>query len=163
MSSISKAVLTATLSGLLISGCGGTPPPNPAVNSVAWETYSNSIVGYSLEYPDLYEQEEHHQGRDVLFRYNDYPVISISHVDEKGGRSRGLWVKHGAVGSIQVSGRPGRQYQYDHYDGPFYMRTLSYVVAHQEKFLGLEFRINLGQPDAAQRRILQSFRFFEDE
>ena len=88
--------------------------------------------------------------------------MSISHVDEQEGRNRGLRVKHGAVGSIQISGRPGSQYRYDHYDGPFYMRTVSYVVPHREKFLGLEFRTHLEQPDEVQRRILQSFRFFED-
>lgn len=163
---ISKPVhgfsLIALLAGLLTAGCGGSPPPNPAASAVVWKTYSNSVVGYSLEYPDVYTPQEHHQGRDVLFRYDDYPVISISHVDEEEGRGRGLWVKYGAVRSIQLSGRQGKQYRYDHYDGPLYMSTMSYVVPHQEKFLGLEFRTNLEQVDEVQRRILRSFQFLED-
>jgi hypothetical protein len=145
-----------------MTGCGGTPPANPPASAVAWKTYSNSVVGYTLEYPDIYESQEHHEVRDVLFRFDSYPVVSISHVDEQEGRSRGLWVQHDAVESIQIAGRPGNQYRYDHYDGPFYMRTMSYVVPHQEKFLGLEFRTNMEQPDQIQRRILQSFRFLED-
>ena len=144
--------LIALLAGLLTAGCGGSPPPNPAASAVVWKTYSSSVVGYSLEYPNVYTSQEHHQGRDVLFRYDDYPVISISHVDDDDddGRSRGLWVKHGAVRSIQLSGRQGKQYRYDHYDGPFYMSTMSYVVPHQKKFLGLEFRTNLEQVDEVQ-------------
>ena len=153
----------AALSALLMTGCSGTPPANPAVDAVVWRTYSNPMVGYSLEYPEIYTPQERYQGRDVLFRYDNYPVVSISHVNEEEGTSRGLWVKHGAVGSIQLSGREGNQYQYDHYDGPFYMRTVSYVVPHRERFLGLEFRTDLEQPDEVQTRILQSFRFLENE
>ena len=32
--------------------------------------YSNPVVGYTLEHPDLYETEEDHDGRTLVLRYN---------------------------------------------------------------------------------------------
>ena len=147
------------LSALSMTGCGGTPPLNPPANAVAWKIYSNPSVGYTFEHPDLYEVEEHHDGRTVLLRYDGYPVVSIRHVDEQEGRSHGLWIKHDAVGTIELDSRAGLKYIYDHYDGPFYMRTVSYVVEHGSRFLGLEFRTDREELDDIQRRVLQSFRF----
>ncbi len=151
--------LTLGLSGFLMAGCGGTPPQSPPANAVAWKVYSNPVVGYTLEHPDLYETEEDHDGRTVLLRYDGYPVISIRHADEQEGRSRGLWIKHEAVGSIELDSREGLKYIYDHYDGPFYMRTVSYVVEHGGQFLGLEFRTDREELDGVLRRVLRSFRF----
>ncbi len=151
------------LSGFSMAGCGGTPPQNLPVDAVAWRVYSNPVVGYALEHPDLYETEEDHDGRTVLLRYDGYPVISIRHADEREGRSHGLWIKHKAVGSIELDKRGGLKYIYDHYDGPFYMRTVSYVVEHGGKFLGLEFRTDREELDDVQRRVLRSFRFIGDE
>ncbi len=142
-----------------MTGCGGTSPLNPPANAVAWKIYSNPSVGYTFEHPDLYEVEEHHDGRTVLLRYDGYPVVSIRHVDEQEGRSHGLWIKHDAVGTIELDSRAGLKYIYDHYDGPFYMRTVSYVVEHGDRFLGLEFRTDREELDDIQRRVLQSFRF----
>ncbi len=147
------------LSALSMTGCGGTPPLNPPANALAWKTYSNPSVGYTFEHPDLYEVEEHHDGRTVLLRYDGYPVVSIRHADEQEGRSHGLWIKHDAVGTIELDSRAGLKYIYDHYDGPFYMRTVSYVVEHGSRFLGLEFRTDREELDDVQRRVLQSFRF----
>ncbi len=147
------------LSVFLMTGCGGTPPHNPAANAVAWKVYSNPLVGYTFEHPDFYQTEEHHDGESVLLRYDGYPVISIRHVDRQEGRSLGLWIKHQAVESIELGQREGLKYIYDHYDGPFYMRTVSYVVEHGGKFLGLEFRTDREVLDEVQRRILHSFQF----
>ncbi|MCZ6485253.1 MAG: hypothetical protein O6826_06110 [Acidobacteria bacterium] len=150
------------LSVFFMTGCGGTPPHNPAAYAVTWKVYANPVVGYTLEHPDFYETEEDHDGQSVLLRYDGYPVISIRHVDEPEGRSRGLWIKHQAVDSIELGQREGLKYIYDHYDGPFYMRTVSYVVEHGGKFLGLEFRTDGEALDEVQRRILQSFQFVAD-
>ncbi len=135
------------LAGFLMTGCGGTPPQNPSANAVAWKVYSNPVVGYSLEYPDLYETEEDHDGRTVLLRYDGYPVISIRHADEQEGRSHGLWINHEAVETIELDQREGLKYIYNHYDGPFYMRTVSYVIEYGGKFLGLEFRTDREELD----------------
>ena len=151
-----------SLLGLFFTGgCGGTPPRNPPAEGVTWKVYSNAVVGYTLEYPEVYEPQEHHEGRDVLFRYDGYPVISISHVDEEEGRNRGLWVGRQPLERIWLAEREGDQYHYRHYDGPFYMRTVSYVVPHQGKSLGLEFRTHQTEPDGVQRHILRSFRFVD--
>ena len=63
------------------------------------------------------------------------------------------------MGSIELDNREGLKYIYDHYDGPFYMRTVSYVVEYGGKFLGLEFRTDREELDDVQRRVLRSFRF----
>jgi hypothetical protein len=151
------------LSGFLMTGCGGTPPQNPSATAVAWKVYSNPVVGYTLEHPDLYETEEDLDGGTVLLRYDGYPVISIRHADEQEGRRHGLWIKHEAVGSIELDRREGLKYIYDHYDGPFYMRTVSYVVEYGGKFLGLEFRTDREELDDVQRRVLRSFRFIGED
>ena len=41
------------------------------------------------------------------------------------------------------------------------MRTVSYVVEHRDRWLGVEFRTELEEADAVQRRILESFLFFD--
>ena len=41
------------------------------------------------------------------FAMDDYPVISISHVDDEEGRNRGLWVGHPPLGPIELAGREG--------------------------------------------------------
>jgi hypothetical protein len=112
-----------------------------------------------VDVPDFYSGGEHQNGRSVLFRHDGYPVLSISFVDEYEGDSRGLWVGHESVGSIRLAGRDGKRYVYRHYDGPSYMRTVSYVVEHRDRWLGLEFRTELEEADPLQQRILESFRY----
>ena len=115
-----------------------------------------------MDVPDLYASRKHGGGPNVLFRYDGYPVLSISLVDEREGHSRGLWVGHDPVGSIQLAGRDGEKYVYRHYDGPSYMRTVSYVVEHRDRWLAVEFRTELEEADALQRRILESFRLSDE-
>ena len=142
-----------------LADCVGTPPQNPDPAAVSWTTYTNREAGYSVDVPDLYTSPVHSGGPSVLFRHDGYPVLSISLVDEHEGDSRGLWVGHEPVGSIQLAGRDGEKYVYRHYDGPSSMRTVSYVVEHRNRWLGVEFRTELEEADALQRRILESFRF----
>ena len=66
------------------------------------------------------------------------------------------------MGLATLDGRSGEKFVYNHYDGPFGMRTVSYVVPHGEKFLGLEFRTGEEEPTATQAEILESFRFLHE-
>lgn len=155
------ATLTRVLGVLsfMVGACRGTPPPPPLAGEVQWKAYSNAVVGYSLEVPDVYDPRAAHAGKDVLFRYQGYPVLVVNYIDEAEGKSRGLWPGHERAGEIELAGRSGNKYVYDHYDGPSSMRTVSYVVEHRGKFLGLEFRTTLDAPDAIQERIVESLRF----
>lgn len=152
---MSVPLLVAALAG----ACGGPPPENPAPDDVGWRTFVNETVGYSIEVPDVYIPMTHAGGRDVLFRYEGYPVIAISWVDEAEGRGRGLWPAHEPAGAVTLGGRPGSLYIYDHYDGPFGMHTVSRVVEHGGRMLGVELRTDHETPDPLQQRILESFRF----
>ncbi len=67
---IKQLCLILGLSAFSMTGCGGTPPQNPPANAVAWKVYSNPVVGYALEHPDLYETEEDYDGRTLVLRYN---------------------------------------------------------------------------------------------
>ena len=142
----------------LLCACRGTPPEAPDASSVEWARYDNPVVGFSMEYPDSYAVDEEADGLGVIFRHDGYPVIAIRHVDERESDRRGLWGDHEPVDAIELAGRRGKRYDYNHSDGPFYMRTVSYVVAHRGKFLGVEFRTNLDRPDAIQQRVLDSIR-----
>ncbi len=137
--------------------CGGSPPANPEAGTFRWATYHHPTAGYTLEHPDVYVVQEH--GGGVLLRYDDYPCVSISLTDEQRADDRGLWAGHDPTGEIRLGDRDGRRFVYHHYDGPFSMRTVSYVVEHRDEYLALEFRTERDDPDEIQHRILDSFRF----
>ena len=153
--------IDVVLLGLLIlaAGCQSRPPQPPDAEAVGWSTYSSAAVGYSLDYPDVYAVQEEEGGALTLFRHEGYPCIAIRYTDERQGRRRGLWHRHDPVGTIDLGGRSGQRFIYDHYDGPFFMHTVSYVVAHRGKSVGLEFRTDGEELDTVQRRVMSSLRF----
>jgi len=61
--------------------------------------------------------------------------------------------------SIELAGKQGLKYVYNHYDAIFYMRTISYVVDYKDKYLGLEFRTDNQELDEIQKKILSSLKF----
>lgn len=68
--------------------------------------------------------------------------------------SRGLRQEGGK--GIELDGRPGKKYVYDHRDGPFRARTIAYVIPYRDKYLGLEFQTDR-ELYAVQLHILASF------
>ena len=147
--------LVMTLFG---TACNSTPPEHPALDEVRWATYTNAEVGYTLEYPDFYRIDDRGKPKDVMFRFDGYPVLVINWVSEKEGRSRGLWPGHEPVRTVELAGLEGKKYIYRHYDGPFSMRTISFVVEHRGRLLGIEFRTNCPL-DPIHLYIIESFRF----
>ena len=51
------------------------------------------------------------------------------------------------------------KYVYDHCDGPFCMQTVSYVVEHRQRYLGLEFRTANAELAPVYRQVVDSFAF----
>lgn len=143
----------------IAAGCRTPARLSPDPATVHWASYTNDVVGYAVEYPDTYQLCEHHGGADAQLRHGRHPSIVIHWVREGDGRSRGLWPKAAPLEPIQLGGRAGQRYVYDHYDGPFYMRVVSYVVEHRGRQLGLEFRTNREDLDPVQQHVLDSFRF----
>ena len=142
-----------------VVGCKSAAPENPAIQEVTWQHYANHTVGVSLSYPDIYTVDEDADVHGALFRYGGHPVISLRRTDEHQGKKHGLWFGHKPDKSIQLGGRDGLRYLYDHYDGPFYMRTISYVVELEDDYVGLEFRTENEELDEIQNKILTSFKF----
>ncbi len=141
---------------VLVAACEGTPPPAPDLNTVVWERYRDDQIGFSVEHPDVYETDRHHGG--VLLRHDGYPVVAISYADEDEADRRGLWADHKAVGNVELAGITGKRYVYDHWDGPAYMHTVSFVIPWQGRYLALEFRTKNETLDPVQQRIQESFR-----
>lgn len=144
---------------ILGSGCRMNSPllKNLKAGEVSWVTYSNTNLWYTITYPAVFEPEVYDDG-NVLFRYGSGVPVLVRYTDEKTGRKRGAWFGHQPVAPITLGGRKGNKFIYEHWDGPFVSRTVSYVVEHRGKFLALEFRT----PDELyeiQRRMLASFTF----
>jgi len=142
---------------ILTSGCESKPPPALSMASVRWVTYKNENVGYTLQYPVAYILQTSQTSRDILFRHNGFPALAINYTTKGEADERGLWTDHKAAGKIKLAGQSGKQYIYNHYDGPFYMRTVSYVIELDSNFLALEFRTQTEKTDSLQQHILDSF------
>ena len=143
------------------SGCLSNPPDLAPLADGPWSTYTNDAVGYSVDHPEALAVESFNDGQDIAFRYQGSPVVRVVRVTEDQGRRRGLWVGHAPVGTTPLAGREAKRYIYEHDDGPFVLRTISYVVEHGGKLLALEFRTN-GEEGPVHRRILDSFRIREE-
>ena len=145
--------------------------PVPEPSEVRWTRYTNQEVGFWLELPSVYLPDVSPDGHSVLFRFRGTPLVHVTWTDEASARQRGLWARHDPVARIELGGRPGKQYIYNHFDGPLGMRTYAYVVPHRERFLALEFRTRRTslleefglkrspetEPDQLCQRILGSF------
>ncbi len=154
--SISTSIL---LCFALTLGCRSRAPENPEISDVNWQTYSNANLNISLSYPDIYTVDEDRDAHGTLFRYGGHPVISLRFTDEHQGKSHGLWFGNRPEKSIELAGKQGLKYVYNHYDAIFYMRTISYVVDYNDKYLGLEFRTDNQELDEIQKKILSSLKF----
>ena len=151
-----RTVLLAVLAAsVLLGGCESAAPTPPDADAVAWSDYEDAEAGFSFRYPDVYVVERH--GGGVLFRHDGYPVLSISHITAEEADDRGLWADHEPVGEAELAGRSAQRYVYHHQDVFTTMRTVSYVVDHRGKYLGVEFRTGLEGHDEVQRRMLDSF------
>ena len=125
---------------LLFSCISEAPVEFSSIKAESWKTYSNELVGYSLQYPEELEVDKSCKGKDALFRFDGYPIISINYVDSTEGAKRGLWIRHKSLGPTELSGKKGLKYTYIHYDAIFGMPVQSYVIPHKDRYLGLEFR-----------------------
>lgn len=141
------------------SGCTKRGPETIGIGDVSkWETYTNEQIGYTFQYPAEFEALDHHKGKDVQLKYKGYPIVAINFCDEEEARARGLWVHAEPEGQIELSGRTGQLYRYQHQDTFTLMPCISFVVEHRDKYLGLEFRRE-GELGAVMQRIRQTFRF----
>jgi hypothetical protein len=145
----------------VLVGNGGCQPDTPLdINQVQWSTYTNSLLKYSLQYPNGYTVQQEANGASVMFKTGMFrtPML-VRYTSEAEGKQRGLWFGNQPTAPIELGGKKGYKYVYKHYDGPLGARMIAYVVEYQGQFLGLEFRSDGNDLDAVQKQIVQSFRF----
>lgn len=156
------ALLAAGLAG----ACDRTPVATQRLDPdrLRWRTYTDLTLGYSIDYPEDFEMLIRGTG-EAHFRFSSVYSTGVParvvHVSEEEARRRGLWSSKFITGPATLGGRPGERYVYTHADGPFYSRTVAYVVPYRGKMLGLEFR-GQGDLDRVQQRMLDSFRLPAD-
>lgn len=124
-------------------------------DQLTWVTYRNTALGYTLEYPSILRLRV--EGGTALFDYGWGVPVLVRFTDESGGRNRSLWFGHEPVGPVELSGRPGELFIYEHKEGPSAIRTVSYVIPLEGKYLAFEFRTG-GELNPVQKRMLDSFR-----
>jgi len=150
-------LMSATLILLGLSCCHGNPPEHPGLTTVKFTKYSNDTLGFSVEIPSFYSVNE--DGQDtVIFRMDGYPVLMVNLLTEKRAEKRGLWARSAVHSAGSLSGMPAKHYRYDHFDGPFAMHTISWVVPWQRKYLEFALRTNATEPDSVQQHIKDSFQ-----
>jgi hypothetical protein len=130
------------------------PALDPA--AVEWVEYTNEAFGLSLEYPAAWAVEV--QDNSIRFEGSVATAMRVTLAGEDEAADRGLWGRTAAVRVETVGDTRFRFYRYRHYDGPAYVPTLAFVVAHRGQELGIEFRTRAEEPDAVERRILGSVR-----
>ena len=90
---------------LFFGACVSDAPEKfDSINAETWNSFTNEKVGYTLTYPDKLEEDKSRNGKDVIFRFDGYPIICINFVDSTEASKRGLWLKHQPVGNIILSG-----------------------------------------------------------
>lgn len=138
------------------AGCEQRVEPVLDPASVEWVEYSNDELGVSLAYPAVWSVEV--QGNSIRFEGSVATAMRVTLASAEEASHRGLWGRTSVV-RVDTIGETGfRFYRYRHYDGPTYVPTLAFVVSQRGLDLGIEFRTRADEPDALERRILESVR-----
>jgi len=142
---------------IAIAGCQSpkTPLENLNVNELSWATYTDNKLNYSISYPTVLTPSGSENG-EVLFRYGWGVTARVRYTNETDGKKTGAWFGNKPFGKIKLGGYDGEKFIYEHYDGPFAAKTVSYVIEYRGKFLGLEFRSD-GELNDIQKTMLNSF------
>jgi len=143
----------AALPLALAAGCDRTPS---WPTQTGWRSYTHPRLGYTIDVPADSHAEE--MGESVLFRWHGDPILCVNVVTPQEGRRRGLWAGKTPAGDIELAGRAGKKYVYQHGDGPLWMNVVSYVIPFGGRELGVEFRMHGDELGDVQRHVLESFR-----
>lgn len=147
-------VLWTALGALALTACE-QPVPDPLdEDSVEWTTYTNRTLGFSLDIPASYDIEV--DDNSVVLSDDGHTAVRVTHADREEARNRGLWAQVEPREEREYAGRTGQYYVYKHWDGPSYVPTLAWVVRHQGKDLGVEFRTTEVEMNDVHEHMLKS-------
>lgn len=133
-----------------------TEAPQLPKTVASWQDYDRPEHGYSLKVPSYFLIEEDDSG--ARFRYDGHPSISLSYTTEEVADGRGLWPGNEFLKEVDINERHWKMYIYNHSDGLFYMRVVSFVTELNDKYLAVEFRID-GDLRPIHREVMKSVNF----
>lgn len=146
-----KKIAALIVIGFFFFGCQNSAPQLPEVVA-SWQEYSRPELGFKLKVPSYFSIDEDETG--ARFRYDGHPSISVSYTTEDEADGRGLWAGNQIIKEVVINYRKWNMYIYDHYDGPYYMRVVSFVTKNKNKYLAVEFRID-GDLQKIHREIME--------
>lgn len=128
--------------------------------TTGWKTYTNTKYGYSLKYPTNYKIVVQSTDENVYWTdSSDETVLVVKYrLDSVDGSLR-TWFDTTPAGDITLDGRAGKKFEYKYCDGPSCGDdTVTYVVQHQSKLLGLEL-VGDKKISDTETQILSTFTF----
>lgn len=150
-----KKLIQIILIGHILIACKSEAPRLPEAVA-SWQDYDRHEHGYSLKVPSYFLIEE--DGSGARFRYDGHPSISLSYTTEEEADGRGLWPGNELLKEVNINERNWKMYIYNHSDGLFYMRVVSFVTELNDKYLAVEFRID-GDLRPIHREVMKSVDF----
>ena len=123
-----------------------------------WQTYTNSDLGYTINYPEEYILDfEHNTSAGVWWKVNNVKGFSILYHLEKSDGSLATWFDNTPVGDITLGGISGKKFSYRYCDGPGCgPESVAYVIQYKGKLLGLVLSGDY-EIDTNEQKIIDSF------
>lgn len=131
-------------------------------NTADWQTYTNSDLGYTINYPEEYILDsEHSTSAGVWWKVNNVKGFSILYHLEKLDGSLVTWFDNNPVGDITLGGISGKKFSYRYCDGPGCgPESVAYVIQYKGKLLGLVLSGDY-EIDTNEQKIIDSFKFLD--
>ena len=151
-------------------------PELPRVELPAgWKEVRAEALGVALQVPDEYQVDEDRDETGFRVFYQGATKVDLMWSERQHAADRGLWARHEPLRRVELGGRRASYYLYTHFDAFSGVRTHSFVLPFQGKWLALEFRtrrvlpledVGLVRPEEpplgeTEHRILNSLRFLE--
>lgn len=148
---------------LIFISCNNTETVQPLdLENIDWKIYRNRNIGFELKFPAIFTYEVKDNGHNVFLKYADENTLLIRYATEEEGYQRGLWFGNDVEESIIINDHKWLKYIYKHYDGPNLSTTTTYVTPLNDRYLGVEFRTNVGNKEF-QDFVMNSFMFLKPE
>jgi hypothetical protein len=152
------AAAHARLAWLLLAfatvACSSRAPAPLDPAAVAWSTYHDEELGFTLRHPDAWTPRRH-RGAVLFLDGRDAPM-RVSLMPREEARRRGYWGRNTPLFEGLRGQTSGELFRYRHFDGPIYDPFLTWVVPHRGLELALELYTANEDLDEVQSAIVDS-------